>query len=71
MEECYKQLMRKVNITEKEEKGFWQNLSLNRVIELDDKQNLNEILASSLSLLQSRNRLTRKTVLERTISLWN
>lgn len=71
MEECYKQLMRKVNITEKEEKGFWQDLSLNRVIELDEKQNLNEVLTSSLGLLQSRNRLTRKTVLERVLSLWN
>ena len=55
--------MRKVNVDEKEEKGFWQDLSLNRVIELDEKQTLNDILTSSLGLLQSRNRLTRKTVL--------
>lgn len=44
-------------------------MSLNRIVEIDQKQSLHEILNSSLSLLQSRNRLTRKAVLERIILL--
>ncbi len=40
------------------------------MIEVDEKYSLEDIFAHSMGLLQSRNRLGRKAILERILSLW-